>query len=195
MDTGGFRHGLILGCAQVKELEAEVKGLKAQLQSRIAAETATQAEAASHREQNESLAADLEAAQTKTQWEAEEAVKLSAKAASLEAEVSDAKAQLAAAEERAAAAESTLKREGTLSSSQTAQEVILTTCPSSRDKGCWESRGELAPHSIAVVIARPLLAEQVAQLTEALETAKSGLVKEKERAARFIVDLKKRLEK
>ena len=36
---------------------------------------------------------------------------------------------------------------------------------------------------------------QVTQLTEAHEALKSTLAKEKERAHRFIVDLKKRLEK
>jgi hypothetical protein len=36
---------------------------------------------------------------------------------------------------------------------------------------------------------------QVARLTEQLEASKAGLAKEKERAHRFIVDLKKRLEK
>ena len=36
---------------------------------------------------------------------------------------------------------------------------------------------------------------QVARLSEQLEASKAGLVKEKERAHRFIMDLKKRLEK
>jgi len=36
---------------------------------------------------------------------------------------------------------------------------------------------------------------QVARLSEQLEASKAGLAKEKERAHRFIVDLKKRLEK